>query len=377
MKVKISEPVVVAEGPNWNEVGWGPWQFPSMGICDDGTVVCGVHVGHDDENDYGMERKWFKSRDNGETWEDATPLEAMRGRTKTVGGDRILIPERPPEKALIPATEGVEPAFSLDDYADCYIVDDLKGDLVRKEFPVRRVKKGGDEIIVDTAKIEYWPYASVYCLKNGGGVIPPFLFGKTRTAPDGSIWATHYQWSTDPETGKEMGGHGAYFFRSADEGRTWRLASWLDPTKTPPAGSFLEPDIGWSKSGKAVAMLRSNHIYWATSDDGGYTWNKPERFLPDEDWLDGVMPAICFLNCGAAIVGTGRPHFILKTACDFEKDGWDEGFYDICSESCCYSEIVAISDNEALVTYVDFQHPGEDGINHKTLKVLKVTFTED
>lgn len=377
MKVKIHEPVVVAQGPNWHEVGWGPWQFPTIGRCDDGTVVCGVHVGHDDEQDYGMERKWFKSRDNGETWEEATPVEGMRGRTRLPNGDRVLIPERPPEKELLPAIEGVKPIFTMGDIYDGYIIDDLNPGYVKKEFILKRIKQDSDEILTENAKIAYWPYETVYCSKNGSGIIPPFPFGKTRVAPDGSLWATHYSWSTDPETGKEMGGHGAYFLRSVDNGETWKLVSWLDPTKTPPAGSFLEIDIGWSKSGKAVAMLRSNHIYWATSDDGGYTWNKPTRFLPDDDWLDGVMPAICFLPCGAAIVGTGRPHFIIKTACDFEKDGWDDGFYDICSESCCYSEIVAISDNEALVTYVDFQHPGEDGINHKTLMAVKVSFEEE
>ena len=39
-RIVLSEPVIVAQGPTWEEVKWGPYQFPGLEKTDDGTIVC-------------------------------------------------------------------------------------------------------------------------------------------------------------------------------------------------------------------------------------------------------------------------------------------------------------------------------------------------
>lgn len=44
--------------------------------------------------------------------------------------------------------------------------------------------------------------------------------------------------------------------------------------------------------------------------------------------------------------------------------------------TCSYSDIVPLSDNEALIVYTDFFVPDENGIKRKSLMVIKATVTD-
>ena len=39
MKLRLSDPVVVAQGPDARFAGWGSYQFPSIAQLDDGRLV--------------------------------------------------------------------------------------------------------------------------------------------------------------------------------------------------------------------------------------------------------------------------------------------------------------------------------------------------
>ena len=375
MKVKISDPVIVAMGPSYEEVGWGPWQFPSAGFSDDGRVMVGVHVEQDSAETFGVDRLWFASEDKGDSWYPVSAEEAACAYTKAPSGDRLRCCECPPEKELEAAVAGVHMAFEQEGHGEYFMFDDLNPGYIDKKFKFYRVKAGESERKIEYNDIAYWPNQPICRQKNGSGVMRPFLFGKLRVAPDGSLWHTHYMYGNNPETGEPTNTLTAYFFRSVDNGKSWKLISWLDPRDVDGAYVFCEIDIAWTKKGKAIALLRAKNIFIAESDDGGYTWNKPRRLLPDEDWIEGVDPAITVLNCGGAVASYGRPHFFISTSTDPDSGKWD-GYVDLCSESCGYSDVVAISDNEAIVAFVDFRHP-VDGGTRKTLKVVRVTFTED
>ena len=44
MKLKISEPTMIAMGPDSRKAGWGPYQFPDLLVLDDGKLICcGTH----------------------------------------------------------------------------------------------------------------------------------------------------------------------------------------------------------------------------------------------------------------------------------------------------------------------------------------------
>lgn len=44
MKLRLSDPVVVAQGPDARFAGWGSYQFPSIAQLDDGRLVYTFHI---------------------------------------------------------------------------------------------------------------------------------------------------------------------------------------------------------------------------------------------------------------------------------------------------------------------------------------------
>ncbi len=203
------------------------------------------------------------------------------------------------------------------------------------------------------------------------GPLPPFAFGRIRKAPDGSLWLTHYCDGIDPETAEGTGGLAQYFFHSNDNGKTWEFASWLDPRKTEGAGVFCEGDITWTVNGTAVAIVRGAKSFYATSSDGGYTWNPPKEF----EWRY-AQPSVRSLGCGVTLGLVGRPGIALKASSDPNCDEWTETI-DFIGENdkggCCYTDIVPLSDTEALIIYTVFEYPDGNGKERKTLLTRKIT----
>ena len=205
------------------------------------------------------------------------------------------------------------------------------------------------------------------------------------------MWATDYGHVPSPYNGEYTGGLSQFYLRSADNGESWDMMSWLDPRRTDGAYIFCEADIAWTSNGTAVTLIRGAKSYIAQSTDGGVTWTDPVEF--DEI---GVMPAIVSLKCGALISSYGRPGFFIRASFDPDGKVWEEpveiiGNYDHTPEmneecesmpghswgTCSYSDILPISDNEALVVYTDFFVPDENGIKRKSLMVIKVTIVEE
>ncbi len=69
MKMNVGKPICVAQGPTYEEVSWGPWQFPTIGETDDGAIVVTCAAGQDNEVDADLPPHVFQSFDRGETWE--------------------------------------------------------------------------------------------------------------------------------------------------------------------------------------------------------------------------------------------------------------------------------------------------------------------
>ena len=102
VKLKISDPVIIAQGPRYKDVGWGEFQFPLVGACaEDGSVYASVQITEDSGDAYGsrLSRAFFVSKDEGEhwealpkeEWEDASMRQALRlpsGEHSTRGASR-------------------------------------------------------------------------------------------------------------------------------------------------------------------------------------------------------------------------------------------------------------------------------------------------
>lgn len=389
MKMKVSEAVCVGQGPTYEEVSWGPWQFPNINRLNDGRIVCSINPGQDDFSSYGMPNVWFVSEDEGETWAPISPEEAeVQSGTKLPNGDRLFTDMIPPVQ--IPDDCFPEkPLMSFPGFADIFYIDSLKSGTAEKKWSFRRLPAGSETIVHEKADVD-WPYMTV-AKSYSDGYMPPFAFGRLRVAPDGSLWQMHYANGADPKDGHGYMYQSVYYFRSTDNGHSWKLASFLSAENIPGAYAFCEQDIAWSKNGTAISLIRgADGCYKALSKDGGFHWDSIERF----DDI-GVDPAIRILPCGAAIASYGRPGFFLRASYDPDLINWEEP-YEIISRAdhsvemntpcapgpghsdgtCSYSEILPLSDNEALVTYVDFYVPDKEGIKRKSLMVRRITFED-
>ena len=72
VRLKISDPVIIAQGPRYKDVGWGEFQFPLLGDrAEDGTIYASVQITEDSGEAYGarLGRAFFISKDEGEHWE--------------------------------------------------------------------------------------------------------------------------------------------------------------------------------------------------------------------------------------------------------------------------------------------------------------------
>lgn len=393
LKMIVDKPVCIAQGPTYEEVSWGPWQFPSIREDEEGNIYASVGVSEDNESARGKPSAWFISRDRGVTWEETSPECSSVAMTLLSNGDRLGL--HVPPKYQIPdeCFEGVEPLDVLHDWCDVYIYnrEDIKNHKFDNRFQFNRLRRGETKSEIDYGEIRGYDKQTVS--RSVNGVDDPFLFGRLKIAPDGAVWATDYGRERNQKTGKYHPGFAANYFRSADCGKTWTLESVIEPE---PLGSenynyYCEPDITWLPDGTAITLLRGDFCTYAVSRDGGYHWEHPQFF----DKI-GVYPAVKALKCGAVLASYGRPGFLLRASLDGKCDKWEEPYVIIepCDHTkdmnepcdpgpghgwgtCSYSDILAISDNEALVVYTDFFYPDEKGIKRKSLMVVKVSFAEE
>ena len=393
MKMKVHEPVCIAQGPTYEEVSWGPWQFPGLREDEHGNIYASIGISEDNESARENDSAWFISRDRGETWEQTTPENAAVGYTLMPNGDRL---ESFPSKLYqIPeeAYKDAEPLEVLHDWCDIYVYnkEDIKPGYIGDKFRFWRVKAGETERKIDYGTIS--GYDKQVVTRTINGFSDPYLFGRMRVAPDGSVWHTDYGRERNQVTGKYHPGFTALYFRSTDYGKSWKLESTIEPPPldSPNYNYYCEPDIAWLDEKTAVTVNRGSFCSYAVSHDGGFTWDEPKYF----DSI-GVYPAIAALKCGAVLVSYGRPGFLLRASLDGKCETWEEpveliGRYDHASEmnepcapggghswgTCSYSDIVVLNDNEALVVYTDFFRPDEKGIKRKSLMVVKVSFEEE
>ena len=426
----VGGPKVLCQGPTWEEAGWGPYQFPTAYVLDDGRVAVSVFVSKDSFTHYGDPCRWFVTSDVGESWQEVSPSIADRCGVKLPNGERVSFPlENAPElkgyaftrfERRLPDGSWKEPAKGK-----CFPVPDgARGDVfggvaftyrasrVPEEFRearwlVKRYVPGADKVVSERATVNWPSLARV--VHASGSFGHPVLKAlspkcKAKMGPDGALWVSTFsgEGHINPVSDLYSPYYSAEIFRSEDGGRTFEHRSHLEypadgVTYPYASGGFSDNDFAFMPDGSMIVFMRSNWygttgeeqspMYFARSTDQGRTWSKPVKFTEL-----GTCPQIAQLRNGAYAVMYGRPGLFVRVCEDDAGLKWsgpvelltagdrsklanhpkaEPAFHDWDGE-CGNGSFVPLTDDTAIAVYGDFYWPDAKGVKRKTILSRKV-----
>jgi len=367
MKILIEKEKLISQAPA-DIRDWGPWQFPRAYAAGK-RIYLQFHIASDSALSYGKPKAWFCSDDLWETWEECEPCGLM-----LQNGDCI----RPYQPSALPEDE-LELPESLGTFFGYGIkreyYDYNKIDPKHRKWYIERTRPG-EKMRVEEVSVD----VPGYTLNTSEGVFPLPYFHQFKLGPDNTIWTFLYKHYL--EDGKISPYSASWFHKSTDNGRTFSFVSMIPYTfetdKDPGAEKrygYGEPDMCFIDRQNAFSLHRTTDgtgigpMYIAWTEDGGYTWSKPEYF--DDR---GVWPQTVRLNNGVVIAGYGRPGLFIRPYFDGE---WHDRTaivepMDYQTDTCSYCAIVPAGDDSALIFYSDFNYPDETGTPRKSIMVRKI-----
>jgi len=378
IKLTLSEPKVISRAPEIVKE-WGFWQFPGIEYLSDGRLHAIFHINTDSAVSYGKQKGHAVSSDMGESWvEDFNMTEC--GGILLDNGDRLRIVHKqsiPIDNLTLP--NEISESVSYNSRFKVYDASDFPPELGGWYFA--RMAKGTYEWVEEQAVVNI-PGETRWVRS---GVLPiPFLW-RMKKAPNGTLWGIHY----DFRQGDKCPAHlmRAIFVVSEDNGKTWSFRGEIpyasDKEKDPywdKRDGFSEPNVAFMTDGSIFCLLRTTDgngvgpMYWSRSTDEGKTWSDPEVF----DSL-GVWPAIITLNNGVTLTTYGRPGIYLRATADPSGIEWGDR-YEIMApnasgltNTCAYTDLIALDDNTAYLIYSDFYYPDDEGKKRKTILGRKIT----
>ena len=432
VKLKIGYEHVIARGCRYEENAWGEWQFPRPYNIH-GRLVCSVDVSNDDIVSFGEPKRWYESKDTGNTWHEIFPKSEAEFGLLLPNGDRICFPmesavsikeyKMPDWKMLTPAydfnkkaIEGTLPqpdgmTYWLDGTViKAYNADRLPPSLAKKEWHMERIPNGESVPVREQVKVD-WPYLTRVVFTNTmDNVLKPiFPRGNPKIGPDGAIWITALsgEGHINPKNGKYSPYYSAELFRSEDNGHTFKQHAHMeyeaDGNEYPyRSGGFSDSDIEFMPDGSIVWFLRTawamftgrewDPMYMSRSTDNGVTWSKPVKFADT-----GILPRLCRLECGTVLLCYARPGTFVCACNDGKGLEWTNpvtvmtgddrsGLHNLKIEnptfhewggSCENPEIIPIDEKTAMLFYTDFYYPDEKGVKRKTVLCRKITVLEE
>lgn len=385
MRIELSEPVIVAMGPDATTAGWGPYQFPYLWKAPDGRLLYTFNAGQDSVTAYGEEPICCISEDGGKSWKKVAKKEVDHLLGLQLPNGELLRFENQPS---LPA-EGMalpQPVATSVKGFTAYAVRELPEGLCKKTWEFTRMNEAHPKGVREQATLN-WPNLFVSVAKDV--LIQPHPAGRLRLAPDGSLWMPHYApLGIDPQTGKVDSLHMSnYLLRSRDNGHTWDVAAYLPyPPETPEdvREGYTENDIAFAPDGSMLRLIRT-HVNYAKqafepmlitrSTDGARSWSEPEEFD-----FTGVWPALLTLPCGVTLATYGRPGLFLRATDDPSCRKWEDRIELIHSDripnapgsvvnmaTCSYTDLIPLDDYTAGLAYSDFTVRDENGTPRKTM----------
>jgi hypothetical protein len=382
----LGSPVVVSRAPV-GLTNWGPWQFPSIMRTADGSLHVSYHVQADSAKAYGLPVAHAISTDGGQSWQALADAPHKSG-ILLPNGDR-LCPMRmrslPVDGLSLPAPLGIKKG-SYGSVYHVFRLEDLPNEL-RDGWRFTRLPDGETQWREEKATVslpgevryvavEPSPESKAAADRGSmaGGVFTFPSAWRLCLAPDGSLWDMNYGFRAPGGRLNER--WSCALLRSTDYGHTWSMASDIAyDAAWGEYDGFTEPNIAFLPGGDLLCFLRTTDghgigpMYCCRSHDNGQNWSTPRIF----DDL-GVWPATLTLAGGATLVSYGRPGLFVRASLDPAGDVWGERVavreplaYQ--TDTCSYSDLIALDDHTALIVYSDFQYPDEQGQKRKTILV--------
>jgi hypothetical protein len=382
MKISLNDPIIVSQAPP-DLKSWGPWQFPLLQRLEDGRLLLEYHREEDSAKAYGLPAGQAVSDDDGANWQElAAPGIASGLRLPDGSLLRALQRQSLPTNGLQLPDPLAYVQSSYDISYTYYRKNELPPEL-REGWWFRRKLAGQSNWVEEQAVVEV-PGELGYATE-GVFVFPHFEQDRIHLAPDGGLLATLYGLPQMKNGRVVVRRFLATLVKSSDNGRTWKLISTIpyqpdmnaDPLWDSRDG-FTEPQITYLPDNSMFLLLRTTDgngvgpLYATCSRDDGRTWEKPWVF----DQL-GVWPQLLTLQNGVTLVSYGRPGLFLRAAGDRSARMWSETITVvppgiIGQDTCSYSDLIALSDHEALIAYSDFNVPNPEGLPCKTILVRKI-----
>ena len=382
MKIRLSEPVVVAMGPISAQSKWGPYQFPAIYRLEDGRLIYTFCDAADSEAAYNAELGCRVSADGGKTWtaareRDFSDLLGIRA----TNGDLVRfegLSSIPLENVSLPEPIGCTALGHT-----IYRVEDLKNPTFPLTWRLYRRADGEKSATLEDVTLN-WPHMIVRSTQ--GVFVPPSVRGRLRKAPDDTLWMPHYYLAgTDPESGELIPYLCNYLFRSTDCGRTWELMHFLPyfpdgKLRQEHYEGYGENDVAFCPDGSMIRLIRLSSVapcMLTRSADGGKTWSEPQIFD-----THGVWPCLLTLKCGVTLASYGRPGLTLRATDDPSCQAWEDpielihapafdqgGDLNSLEEvaTCGYSSMIPLDDRTAALAYSNFTIRDRDGISHKCM----------
>ncbi len=413
-KVTMGDPIVVYQGAEGDQ-GWGKNQFPSIHYTRSGKIRVHWAYGQDVIGATGTIQRDMLSEDGGLTW---TPGYEDWGFDMKMNNGKYFMGlkdrryshiDKVPVDAYTPIwAKGENRKFLADDFRnDENAIRENLFEGIGYEYDPETGETNSFPFVI------HWPNAPITTHPGGHIYQVDGWFslseGNFFMTEDGVLHIVIYAGGFDSDaTSRDTllpegndGKSNVYVFESTDNGRTWEYLSciltdsYIRDTSKPLPGfrdegfeGLDEPKMMELANGDFIVLMRtgmSRTMFSAVSSDRGRTWTKPEPF----DDL-GVLPQLVTLKCGATIATYGRPLLRLRFTTDPLCKKWDDPITVPLSgdtskddgmsgrtHSCFYTGLLAVSDNEALFVYTDFEYPNGNGVGVRSILVRKITVIEE
>ena len=396
--IVLGEPVVVFQGRE-NDQGWGKHQFPNLSVCADGSLRIAWMYGEDKVGAVGNRRYIKMSLDGGVRW--------FFGDTGSVGVKEVN--PLPTGKYFhgfksygtvrdVDYT-GYEPlaTWGAGGQSAVYYGPDLLGcdsaaekHVFTTEVVLYDAETGKSETVPATVNWPHYPVAVYY-----GNVTYTVsgwfgLSGSNWVTAEDAIYTCIYArgLNSDAKTKEDAllenyTTHSVYVFKSVD-GINWDYLSQITADDlTGGTDGPCEPKMIRMRDGSFVMLFRTGSddpMYYTRSEDMCKTWSKP---VPFHEY--GVLPQLLTLDCGVTLSTFGRPDLVMRYSFDPAGVEWEpaqqipltlNGREHMWGNSCCYTNLLPLSDTKALFIYSDFKYPNENGVGVRTILTREITVVE-